>query len=146
MTLEKFYTGTSMPRNREIVRVFKDLDYVEQLGNGIPKIVKKYGRDAISIDSFVIQTTLRFDVDMVERVTDSSDTKTTKETTGKTTDKILTELKNNPAITMKALANVLEITADGVKWQLDKLRTQGIIRRTGTRKSGRWEIIAESRK
>ena len=46
---------------------------------------------------------------------------------------------------MKALADVLGITADGIKWQLDKLKTQGIIRRTGARKGGRWEIIGESK-
>ena len=90
MTLEKFYSGTSMPRNREIMRIFKDLNYVEQLGNGIPKIVKKYGRDAIAVDGFVIQTTLKFDTGL-EEITDSTDMKTIKDTSGKTVNKIIAE-------------------------------------------------------
>ena len=45
MTLEEFYTGTSVPRNKEIMRIFKDLELVESLGTGIPRIVKAYGRE-----------------------------------------------------------------------------------------------------
>ena len=143
MTLEKFYTGTSMPRNREIVRVFKDLHYVEQLGNGIPKIVKKYGRAAISVDGFVIQTTLKFDTDMGGKINDSSSVKTSEETSGKTTDKIIAVLKNNSSITMDALASEVGITAAGIRWQIEKLKSRGVIRRVGAKKSGRWEIIEE---
>ena len=45
MTLEEFYTGTSVPRNKEIMRIFKDVELVESLGMGIPRIAKAYGRD-----------------------------------------------------------------------------------------------------
>jgi predicted HTH transcriptional regulator len=130
MTTEQFYTGTSMPRNREIVRVFKDLDYMEQLGSGIPKIVKKYGRGAISIDSFIIQATLQFD-------TGSE----TLSTTDSTTDKIISELKQNPYVTMDALAQKVGLTVHGVKWHMDKLKRQGAIRRLGAKNGGYWELI-----
>jgi len=66
LTLEKFYGGTSMPRNREIMRVLKDLEFVEQLGSGIPKIVNKYGKNVISVSEKVIEATLMFDCDMDE--------------------------------------------------------------------------------
>jgi predicted HTH transcriptional regulator len=56
--MEKFYEGTSMPRNREIMRIFKDLDFVEQLGSGIPKIVEKYGRGVFSVSENIVQTVL----------------------------------------------------------------------------------------
>jgi predicted HTH transcriptional regulator len=43
-----------VPRNKEIMRVFRDLEIVEQLGSGIPRILKSYGRDAFEIrKSFV---------------------------------------------------------------------------------------------
>ena len=38
LTLENIYDGVSKPRNREIMRILKHLEYVEQLGSGIPKI------------------------------------------------------------------------------------------------------------
>ncbi|MDR2870571.1 MAG: putative DNA binding domain-containing protein [Deferribacteraceae bacterium] len=130
MTTEQFYTGTSMPRNREIVRVFKDLDYMEQLGSGIPKIVKKYGRDAIAIDSFIIQATLKFDTGSeILATTDSP------------TNKIIIELKQNPYITMDVLAEKVGLTIHGIKWHMDKLKKQGTIRRLGAKNGGYWELI-----
>lgn len=49
-----FFSGFSVPRNKEIMRVFRDLEIVEQLGSGIPRILKSYGRDAFEIrKSFV---------------------------------------------------------------------------------------------
>ncbi|GHT08236.1 hypothetical protein FACS1894139_17690 [Planctomycetales bacterium] len=58
LTLEKFYEVTSIPRNREIMRIFKDLDFVEQLGSGVPKIVEKYGRGVFTVSENVLQTIL----------------------------------------------------------------------------------------
>jgi predicted HTH transcriptional regulator len=136
LSLEKFYSGTSMPRNREVVRVFKDLNYIEQLGNGIPKIVKKYSRNAIEVDNFAIQTTLEFDADI-----NGSTQKTTQKTTQETANKILNEIKNKPMIIKEELSTMLGITTNGVKWQLKKLKNKGIIRHVGTRKGGHWEII-----
>jgi len=49
VTEEDFFNGYSSPRNKEIMRVFRDLEIVEQLGSGIPRILEKYGRDAFEI-------------------------------------------------------------------------------------------------
>jgi len=49
VTEEDFFNGYSSPRNKEIMRVFRDLEIVEQLGSGVPRIVEKYGRDAFEI-------------------------------------------------------------------------------------------------
>jgi predicted transcriptional regulator len=46
--------GFSVPRNKEIMRVFRDLEIVEQLGSGIPRILEAYGQDVFEIrESFV---------------------------------------------------------------------------------------------
>jgi len=34
---EEFFEGFSIPRNKELMRVFRDLDLVEHLGSGIPR-------------------------------------------------------------------------------------------------------------
>ena len=36
--------GFSIPRNKELMRIFKDLDLVEQLGSGIPRILESYSK------------------------------------------------------------------------------------------------------
>lgn len=44
LSQEEFFEGYSVPRNKELMRIFKDLDLVEQLGSGIPLILEYYGK------------------------------------------------------------------------------------------------------
>jgi predicted HTH transcriptional regulator len=41
----EFFEGFSVPRNKELMRIYKDLDLVEQLGSGIPRILESYGKE-----------------------------------------------------------------------------------------------------
>ena len=41
----EFFEGFSIPRNKELMRIFKDLELVEQLGSGVPRILEHYERD-----------------------------------------------------------------------------------------------------
>jgi len=61
-------------------------------------------------------------------------------TTQKTTQKILALLKEKPGITRVELAEQLGITPDGVKYHLNNLKKEGIIKRIGGRRGGYWEI------
>lgn len=45
LSQEEFFEGFSVPRNKEIMRIFRDLRLVEQLGSGIPRILHSYSRD-----------------------------------------------------------------------------------------------------
>ena len=42
---EDFFDGVSIPRNRELMRVYRDLELVEQLGSGVPRILESYGKE-----------------------------------------------------------------------------------------------------
>jgi predicted HTH transcriptional regulator len=54
LSKEEFFEGYSVPRNKEIMRVFKDLDLVEHLGSGIPRILESYGQDCFRVsDNFL---------------------------------------------------------------------------------------------
>ena len=51
---DEFFVGRSMPRNRELMRVFRDLELVEQLGSGIHRILSAYNKDIFKIsDNFL---------------------------------------------------------------------------------------------
>jgi ATP-dependent DNA helicase RecG len=39
---EEFFMGYSVPQNKELMRVFRDLDMVEQMGSGVPRILEHY--------------------------------------------------------------------------------------------------------
>ena len=63
------------------------------------------------------------------------------ETTQKTTQKILDILKEHPQAGRKEIAEILgDITEDGVKYHIDKLKKEGILNRIGPDKGGYWEI------
>jgi ATP-dependent DNA helicase RecG len=50
-----FFAGYSIPRNKTLMRVFKDLDMVEYLGSGMPRILRAYPRDAYTFSSHFIR-------------------------------------------------------------------------------------------
>ena len=79
---EDFFSGYSMPRNKTLMRVFKDLGLVEYLGSGMPRILKAYPREAFTFASQF----LRFSMPMSEgaRVTGQ----VTGQVTGKVTGQV----------------------------------------------------------
>lgn len=50
-----FFSCSSMPRNRELMRVFKDVGLVEQLGSGMSRILKAYPKDIFEISEHFIK-------------------------------------------------------------------------------------------
>lgn len=62
----------------------------------------------------------------------------TQETTA---ERIIEEIRKHPFTTREQLAEVIGITPDGIKKQLDKLKKAGKIRHVGATKKGHWEII-----
>ncbi len=56
-------------------------------------------------------------------------------------EKIISLLERKPAITRKELAVQVGISADGIKYHLEKLKAAGKIRHVGSTKKGHWEII-----
>jgi len=57
---------------------------------------------------------------------------------------ILKLLKENPKITRNELASILNITSDGVKYNLKKLVDNNIIERVGPDNGGYWSIKIEN--
>ncbi|MDR2854875.1 MAG: putative DNA binding domain-containing protein [Methanomicrobiales archaeon] len=57
LSQEDFFSGRSMLRNRELMRVFKDVELVEGLGSGMQRILEAYDRNVFEITpSFIIVT------------------------------------------------------------------------------------------
>ena len=61
MTEKEFFGGISSPRNKELMRVFRDVDMVEALGSGMLRIGKEYTLKRIfSFTPNFIRTTIKF--------------------------------------------------------------------------------------
>ncbi len=46
---EEFFQGVSHPINMSLMKIMGQLDYIEQTGHGVPLIISKYGKEALSL-------------------------------------------------------------------------------------------------
>ena len=66
---------------------------------------------------------------------------TTQETAQETTqEKIINLIKKNPSITQVEMAKVLDLTRDGISYNIKILKEKGVIERVGSTKNGIWRV------
>jgi ATP-dependent DNA helicase RecG len=152
---DDFFAGYSMPRNKTLMRVFKDLEMVEYLGSGMPRILKVYPREAYIFSSRFIRTTfpisqeaLALEHEITQESTGKNYRKGVQErATGKnlqasgTVISILNICRDNSHITIPEIALELGLTTDSINSNLLKLRKQNKITRIGGRKFGHWQVL-----
>ena len=59
---------------------------------------------------------------------------------GKTRDRVIELLRQNPKLSSTALAAEIGISAKGIQRHLASLKAEGIIRRIGPNRGGEWQI------
>lgn len=146
---EDFFSGFSVPRNKEIMRVFRDLEIVEQLGSGIPRILKTYGRDAFEIRKSFVRVVFYYERPFDDSATPPSQTATrveTKvetrvETRVETPQLILRTLAENPSMTLAELAEKIGKSLSTVERVSAKLVKEGKLCHVGPRKGGHWQVL-----
>ncbi len=62
LTREEFFNGISIPRNKELMRIYRDVELVESLGSGIPRILRAYGEECFKFTDNFIRITLPINV------------------------------------------------------------------------------------
>ncbi len=126
-------------RNTEDIGIFVDSMtqlHIEHLRSDIDKFLKTTEEEISDRRKETIQK------NVVESSQKSSQ-KTTQKITQKTTQKIIELIRNYPEITQKELAQKCDISSEGIKWQLKKLKRQGVVRRVGPDKGGHWELLQQ---
>jgi predicted HTH transcriptional regulator len=73
---------------------------------------------------------------IVHRKTDKS----SEETSGKTSGKILAALSEDRNLTIPDLASLIGVTERSIERNIRKLQEQGRLRRIGPAKGGHWEV------
>lgn len=151
----KSFGTKSVVRNPVIASLLHRAGYIEKIGTGIKRIenaVKEHGVGSVifSFDSFftvffsrvkATKKTSGKTAPEIEKATQETIQEIEKTTQEITQEMILRLIKTNPAITRKGLAEKTGLTPDGVKYHLDKLREQGVIRHVGATKKGHWEVM-----
>jgi len=148
----------SNPRNPGIIKLFRYAKLGENAGYGIDKMLKwesLTGEKVVfsgDIESAVV-TYLRpgwkEEVETEAMTTPMTTPKTTLMTTPKTTPKkgvyqrnqILQIIRVTPDISKERISELLDLTVDGVKYHLRKLKSEGRIEWVGPMKSGCWKIV-----
>ncbi len=55
-------------------------------------------------------------------------------------NRIIEIMRNNPEVIQAEMASLLDITIDGVKYQIKKMKKEGLIKRVGGDRGGHWEV------
>jgi len=158
MSKEDFFGGVSNPRNKELMRVFRDVELVESLGTGLQRVLKVYGKECFVFMDHFIRVVIPFawlpnEENHPENYpkTDDSTLKTTPKTPQKGENHptntayrktlIIEQLIKNPSLSRYKLAEILGMSVDSIKWYLEQMQESGYIRHVGPNKGGHWEII-----
>ena len=130
----------SQPPNPLIAKQFFWIKYVEEVGSGTNKIVQ-WCRDWGLPDPIFEYTGTSVVVTIKKAQANAKKNELPRiETTQKTTQKIIEEIKRNPQITRKELAVIIGLTEDGVKYHLNILQKKGLLHRIGPDKGGHWGL------
>jgi len=134
----------SARRNELLAELFQRSHRIEKWGRGIKMILERE-----PLTEFEEIGTVQFVATFRRKSYEASPPvsvgenvgETSEKTTQKTTQKILELLVHNPKISRAELAGEIGITADGIKYHLDRLRKQGVVKRIGPDKGGYWEVV-----
>ena len=129
--------------------------FLESWGTGVSRIVEackavglpepEYGTDGAFVWITFKRPSSVTNSDTLTQHTEEGGQKTTQKTTQKLTkmqNDILDFLRTNPTASRKEVKeNIANSTEDGIKYNLERLKKLGLLRRVGPNKGGFWEII-----
>ncbi len=157
---KEFFAGRSLPRNKELMRIFSDMDLCEQLGSGMKKILRIYPQSVFSVSEHFID--VRFDYAeeamKILREQNQADNQKPNVSDDRINDRInviingrITEIERNimeliseqPNATTDKFCQKTGKTARTVSRALKSLQEKGYLKRIGSRKSGVWEICSD---
>jgi predicted HTH transcriptional regulator len=142
-----------MPRNRELMREFRDLKLVEQLGSGIHRILKAYNKDIFKMSDNFMEISFPYEkeylnkeggqiggqmsgqIELVERLVEGL---------VESQKKIVILVAENPKISKKDMSEKIGISTTAIDKNIEALKKKNIIKRVGSDRSGSWQIMYPS--
>jgi ATP-dependent DNA helicase RecG len=135
---------TPHPKNPVIAGVFRELEWVEDLGSGVrnmfrylPLYVKDKNAKPMMEEGDIFRLTVGYEQEDAQKETPKSK--------GDSKTKILELIREHPTITSKILASELSLSERHVKKILAQLVLEKILIRIGSRKKWKWAIIENDR-
>ena len=138
LSQEDFYAGISKPINKKLLKIFSDLDYIDQTGHGIPLIIKNYGKNAFYISDHTIIVTIPLNKTLLE---DSNNTKIIYNDLNESEGKIFNLIKQNVSYRNKDLMEITNYSSSYINKIICSLKEKKYIKRIGANKNGYWEVL-----
>lgn len=133
-TKEEFLEGYSLPKNKELMKVFNDLDLVEQMGTGIIRILQSYDKKSFEFFPNFIRVTFPFNKDKFREESEEMAELT------ETQKSIINLMLDSPTITQEALSKLLGVNIRTIQRNIKTLMEKGLIERVGDTKKGKWIV------
>nr|WP_300776875.1 ATP-binding protein [uncultured Acetatifactor sp.] len=141
---KEFFSCSSMPRNRELMRVFKDVGLVEQLGSGMSRILRYYDKSIFEISEHFIKVIFLFSLlDEGENIANgdnNGDNMCSHERLSRDVELVLEMLKKMPSITATEMSEQTGFSTRKISRIMRELRERGRIVRIGSTRKGYWKL------
>ena len=135
-----FFNCRSMPRNRELMRVFKDVGLVEHLGSGMSRILDAYDESIFEFTPNFLVVTFPYEEGFSLPLGNDSGNDTDNDTDNDTCNVILELIRDNAGITTERLVSGTGKSRSTVLREIKKMKTVGIIERIGSDRKGYWQV------
>jgi ATP-dependent DNA helicase RecG len=123
----------------------KELDLTEGRSTGIAKVLKVMKENGSPPPEFETDDDRSyFLIRLPAHPKAASDERAHADTNEKTSEKILTEIRNNRSVTIAELSELVGVTTRSVERNLKKLQESGLLERIGPAKGGHWVVREES--
>lgn len=149
LSQEEFLEGVTAPRNKELIRVFKDVDLIENIGSGVLRILDAYDKSCFKFMDHFLRVSFKykenpFEYDSKNKVSVNDTINDTLKGTIKLTkneQQILNLIMNNNQITREEIVNETNLSDRTISRVIKHLQEVKIIEREGSKKTGNWKIL-----
>ena len=140
LSQEEFLEGVTAPRNKELIRVFKDVELIENIGSGVLRILDAYDKSCFKFMEHFLRVSFKYRENPFE-YDQKIDQENNQNELNTIQNKILNLIKQNPKITQMEIAKILGVSREKVKYNIAILKVNNILERIGSNKIGEWKIL-----
>ena len=145
LSQEEFLEGVTAPRNKELIRVFKDVDLIENIGSGVLRILDAYDKSCFKFMEHFLRVTFKyrenpFKYNSKNNVS-ADDTINGTLKLNKNEQQILDLIIDNNKITREEIATKTKLSDRTISRAIRHLQDEKVILREGSKKTGHWKIL-----
>ena len=138
---EEFLSGFMSPKNPQLMKVFRDLGFVEHMGTGIFRILQKYDKSIFTFSTNFIKVSIPFKNGLDKKLDESTDSCSFPIDVTNRQREIMDMINQYKNITQEELASKLNVSRYTIIRELKLLEEKGSVSRKGSNKSGYWKVI-----